>query len=73
MVVGCAFLFGCANREPPRPVPPPENVPEIPPWFPEKPWNEKGAGAIAKVLTADEIEESFEDQLARLTAHLEGE
>jgi OOP family OmpA-OmpF porin len=43
MVLGCAFLFGCARREPPRPVPPPENVPELPPWFPEKAWNEEGA------------------------------
>ncbi|HHH28036.1 MAG TPA: OmpA family protein [Polyangiaceae bacterium] len=32
---------GCSKPPPPRPVPPPEAQPEIPPWFPEKPWNER--------------------------------
>jgi len=32
---------GCAKPPPPRPVPPKEAQPQLPPWFPEKPWNER--------------------------------
>ncbi len=36
-----ASTAGCANNPPPRPVPPPENVPELPPWYPEQAWNSR--------------------------------
>ncbi|MEM9692558.1 MAG: OmpA family protein [Myxococcota bacterium] len=29
---------GCAERLPPRPIPPKEAKPELPPWYPEAPW-----------------------------------
>lgn len=32
---------GCSKPPPPRPVPPKEAQPELPPWFPEQPWNER--------------------------------
>jgi outer membrane protein OmpA-like peptidoglycan-associated protein len=35
-------LAGCSSRVPPRPVPPPEAKPQLPPWYPEKPWDAKG-------------------------------
>jgi outer membrane protein OmpA-like peptidoglycan-associated protein len=34
-----AATIGCASRVPPRPVPPHEARPQLPPWFPEEPWN----------------------------------
>ena len=34
-------LAGCSHQVPPRPVPPPEDTPTLPPWYPEKPWSEK--------------------------------
>jgi OmpA-OmpF porin, OOP family len=38
---------GCAKPPPPRPVPPKESQPSMPPWFPEKPWNERaGDGRV---------------------------
>lgn len=42
MLAGAA-LVGCAEQVPARPPPPPEAQPELPPWFPEKPWTEKGS------------------------------
>jgi OmpA-OmpF porin, OOP family len=35
-------VAGCSARVPPRPVPPPEAKPQLPPWYPEKPWDAKG-------------------------------
>lgn len=29
----------CSQQLPPRPVPPPEAKPALPPWYPEQPWN----------------------------------
>lgn len=43
--VGLSLLLstaiGCSKPPPPRPVPPQEAQAELPPWFPEKPWNER--------------------------------
>jgi outer membrane protein OmpA-like peptidoglycan-associated protein len=41
--MAAGVLAGCANEVPARPPPPPEAQPELPPWYPEKPWTEKGA------------------------------
>jgi outer membrane protein OmpA-like peptidoglycan-associated protein len=35
------LLAACAETVPPRPVPQPEAKPELPGWFPEKPWTEQ--------------------------------
>jgi OOP family OmpA-OmpF porin len=35
------LLQACAETVPPRPVPQPEARPELPGWFPEKPWTEQ--------------------------------
>ena len=42
--LAAALSLGCSNRVPPRPVPPPEGVPELPPWYPETPWTSKTKG-----------------------------
>jgi outer membrane protein OmpA-like peptidoglycan-associated protein len=39
IVLAAAVLGGCANKPPLRPVPPPEAVPELPPWYPEQGWD----------------------------------
>lgn len=41
MFVGASVLFACSNKVPPRPLPPQEQQAQIPPWFPEQPWNER--------------------------------
>jgi outer membrane protein OmpA-like peptidoglycan-associated protein len=38
-----SVMGGCAHEVPPRPVPQLERQPELPPWYPEEPWNSKGA------------------------------
>ncbi len=41
LFVGALLSLGCAQEIPPRPLPPLEKQAEIPPWFPEQPWNER--------------------------------
>lgn len=43
VIVGVSLLSGCATEIPPRPLPPLEKQAEMPPWFPEEPWNKRQA------------------------------
>jgi OmpA-OmpF porin, OOP family len=40
------LLGACAGGVPPRPVPQPEAKPELPGWFPEKPWTEQRSDRV---------------------------
>ena len=44
-LAGFLALPGCAQQVPPRPVPQAEASPSLPPWYPEKPWNQRGEDA----------------------------
>ena len=77
MLAGGA-LAGCADQVPARPPPPPEAQPELPPWFPEKPWTEKGGeqrtfyfGKVVFDTAKSTIKPEAEDVLQKLLEYLE--
>jgi len=80
VLAGFLALPGCAERLPPRPVPQQEAQPTLPPWYPEKPWNQKGedervfyTGKVvfdtAKATIRPESEEVLRQLLAWLQAN----
>jgi len=40
------LVFGCASTLPPRPVPLPEGQPNLPGWYPEKPWTDQSSQRV---------------------------
>lgn len=76
MMAGGA-LAGCAKEVPARPPPPPEAQPELPPWYPEKPWTERSRddrtfyfGKIVFDTAKATIRPESEEVLQKLLAYL---
>jgi len=78
MVLLGASLSGCAHGVPPRPLPPPEQQAQLPPWFPEQPWNAANKpqrtfyfGKVVFNTAKATIRPESESVLRELLAHLE--
>ncbi len=73
-----ASLTGCAHEVPPRPLPPPDQQAQLPPWFPEAPWNAADKpqrtfyfGKVVFDTAKATIRPESEAVLRELLAHLE--
>jgi len=73
-----ASLSGCAHQVPPRPLPPPEQEAQLPPWFPQAPWNDADKpqrtfyfGKVVFNTAKATIRPESEAVLRELLAHLE--